>query len=655
MADRIRLLPEKVANQIAAGEVVVRPSSVVKEMMENTIDAGATEVVVNYRDGGFELIQICDNGCGMSPNDARMAFDRHATSKISTVNDIYSLRTFGFRGEALASIGAVAKVELQTKQEGEEIGTLTQVHGGEFLSQNAVVCQTGSQFKVRELFFNIPVRRKFASKITTSSNQIKAEFKRVALCYPNIQFELYCNDAPLYSLPPKSLAGRIVDVVGRNMKQNLLDVSADTSIVKIKGFIGRPGGATKKNTDQYLFVNGRFFRSPYFTKAIMKGYEKLIHEGLNPSFFLFLEVEPDNVDVNVHPQKTEVKFADEDSIWQIINAAIRESLAKSGAVSLMEFDDVMPIEIPAATKGVTYAEPKSSSQQGYNPFREDYIDTKTTMPMDDFAGFDLPSGDDVYTPPPMSRTTTSGGRLKDSGYEAIEAFELESEMIPSGGFDQASNYSNSTFDIIESQSQPTQMAFEHIESRREVVEFKNAMHIGGGYISAILGMELVVVDARRAKERLLFDHYMSMLTSGSAVSQQLLFPQRLELSVSEYETMEQNMTDFALLGFDIDYCGEGVIEVKGVPADESNDSIDTLIYELIKLCSSPLNMEDQRRERLAVTMACSSSRGAYRQLNQSEVTEIVEQLALSSNFSHSPSGKDIFCKITTEDIKNRLG
>ncbi len=639
MLDRIKLLPEKVANQIAAGEVVIRPSSVVKEMMENTIDAGATEVVVNYREGGYDLIQIVDNGCGMSPNDARMAFDRHATSKISSVNDIYSLRTFGFRGEALASIGAVARVELHTKREEESIGTITEVHGGDFISQTTAMCPTGSKFMVRDLFYNIPVRRKFASKLTVSSNQIKAEFKRVALCYPHIRFELYGNDAPLYSLAPATLAGRIVDVVGRNIKQNLLEISADTSIVKIKGYIGRPSGATKKSAEQYLFVNGRFFRSPSFTKAIMKGYEKLIPEGANPSFFLFLEVEPDNVDVNVHPQKTEVKFADEDSIWQIINAATREALAISGAVPMMEFDDIMPLEIPVAQKGVAYSVPKSSSQSGYNPFREDYIDTSNSTPMEDFTGFDVPYKEDLTTKPTASQPS---GRLRDSGFEAVEVFQSRAFAA------------DSSFEIIESAVQPVQMEFETIASRNEPITFKLLTTISGGYIVATIGLELAIVDSKRAKERVLFDYYIKTITNGSAVSQQLLFSQRLILSINEYELMEQNATEFAILGFDIDYCGEGVIEVRGVPADESTEQIDTLIYDILKLFSSPIDIEEHRKEQLAETMARSGSKSMGKFITPQEAEELLSQLASTSNVSYSPSGKDIFWRVSTTDIKNRL-
>ena len=405
MADKIRLLPEVVANQIAAGEVVNRPASVVKEMMENAIDAGARTVKVNFRDGGKDLIQIVDDGSGMSPIDARMAFDRHATSKITSVEDIYALNTFGFRGEALASIAAVAQVELRTRQEGDEVGTQTEINGGQFAGQTPVMCPVGAQFFVRNLFYNVPARRRFLDKSTASAAQIKAEFQRVALCNPHIAFELYANDAPVYTLCATSLAGRIVDVVGRHIKQNLLEVDADTSIARIGGYIGRPAAAKRRNGEQYLFVNGRYFKSSYLTSAIMKAYEKLIPESSSPSYFLYLTIDPSRIDVNVHPQKTEVKFADEEAVWQIINAAVRETLAKTGAVPLMDFDRDGIVEIPALSKGAVYSEPRAMSNGDYNPFREEYIDPTAPDPNVDFTGFDVPYDDRGQT---LSDTAGTG-------------------------------------------------------------------------------------------------------------------------------------------------------------------------------------------------------------------------------------------------------
>lgn len=421
MADKIRLLPEVVANQIAAGEVVNRPASVVKEMMENAIDAGARTVKVNFRDGGKELIQIVDDGCGMSAIDARMAFDRHATSKIRSAEDIYALRTFGFRGEALASIAAVAQVELRTRQAEDELGTEVEIHGGVVVAQRAVACPAGSQFFVRNLFYNVPARRRFLEKSTTSAKQIKTEFQRVALCYPEVAFELYANDAPLYRLAASSLAGRIVDLVGRSIKQNLLDVDASTSIASLRGFIGRPSAARQRNAEQYLFVNGRYFRSPYLASAILRAYEKLIPQSAQPSWFLFFTIDPSRIDVNIHPQKTEVKFADEEAVWQILNAAVRETLAKSGTVPMMDFDSDRNVDIPVLQRGAVYEEPRAVTNEDYNPFRDSYIDPSAPDPNRDFRGFDVPYRDAVAQLSDVAGAAAGPAAAPGAGFEEIRS------------------------------------------------------------------------------------------------------------------------------------------------------------------------------------------------------------------------------------------
>ena len=384
MENKIRLLPEIVANQIAAGEVVDNPSSVVKEMMENAIDAGAKSVTVNFRNAGLELIQIIDDGCGMSPMDARMAFDRHATSKIKSFEDVYRLQTFGFRGEALASIAAVAQVELRTRQAEDEVGTVTIVNGGEFVSQTPTMCPVGSQFFVRNLFYTAPARRKFNGDRSRMVTDIKKEFRRVALCNPQVRCELMSNDMPIITLSAGTLSERIIDVVGRHIKTNLLEVDVDTTIVKVKGYVGRPSAAKQKNAEQYLFVNGRYFRSPQLYRSIMRAYEKLIPENCSPSYFLYLTVDPERVDVNVSPHKTEVKFADSEDVNQIVTAAVRSTLAKSGSLGMMEFEKP-EVEIPVLESGHTfYSEPAVASIEGYNPFSEGYADATELNEKDSF-------------------------------------------------------------------------------------------------------------------------------------------------------------------------------------------------------------------------------------------------------------------------------
>ena len=781
MADRIKLLPEVVANQIAAGEVVNRPSSVVKEMMENAVDAGASSVKVNFRDGGKELIQIVDDGCGMSPVDARLAFDRHATSKIQSVDDIYALRTFGFRGEALASIAAVAEVELRSRQEGDEYGTKTEINGGEFVGQSPVMCPVGSQFFVRNLFYNVPARRRFLDRSTTSASHIKTEFRRVALCYPEIAFELYANDAPVYALTAGTLANRIVEVVGRHIKHNLLEVGAETSIASITGYIGRPAAAKRRNSEQYLFVNGRYFKSPYLVSAILKAYEKLMPANTQPSFFLYLTIDASRVDVNVHPQKTEVKFSDEEAVWQIVNAAVRETLAKTGAVPMMDFDEEKMVDIPVLSKGGVYTEPRAMNNSSYNPFDEGFVGGGAFNPTESFTGFDLPSstvnsasssGEEFEDLPsegvksefgisnadfglsPHEQQTMEDGMVEDRSYklpvaeddvegEMSEDFEevgsqmggsaedvfeeVQSEMggveiphagagdasqfedYPSGGgrgvgggstLGDSSNFGGGAgfggasegrtsaqaakltekmmanlpdeFEDFESDDGFTEIASGEEESVLQFVasemeaqvqqldmglkpEFSHAIPLAGGCVAALLGGRLVVVDGRRAKERILYEEYLKMLGHGSSVSQQLLFPERLVLSNDEYALLEEHAVDFAALGFDLDFQGEGAIELKGTPAEMPADAVDQLLFELLQAFAMPVDLEQMRKERIAAAMARQGAKSLPRKLQREEAAAMLRQLAEVDNFSFSPSGKAVLAEITAEDIRMKLG
>ncbi|MCM1301174.1 MAG: DNA mismatch repair endonuclease MutL [Bacteroides cellulosilyticus] len=644
MADRIRLLPEVVANQIAAGEVVNRPASVVKEMMENAIDAGAGRVQVNFRDGGKDLIQIVDDGCGMSPIDARMAFDRHATSKISAVDDIYALSTFGFRGEALASIAAVSQVELRTRQQGDEVGTCTEINGGQFVAQTPVMCPVGAQFFVRNLFYNVPARRRFLDKSSASASQIRAEFQRVALCYPQIAFELYADDASVYTLPATSLAGRIVDVVGRHVKQNLLEVGADTSIARLEGFIGRPAAAKRRNTEQFLFVNGRYFKSQYLTGAVLKAYEKLIPENCTPSYFLYLSIDPGRIDVNVHPQKTEVRFADEEAVWQIVNAAVRETLAKTGAVPLMDFDREGEVEIPVFERGAVYAEPRAMSNEAYNPFRDEYIDLSAADPGADFSGFDAPYRGDTPALSDASGVGLGSAQGASGSWSAGSGEQFE-EFVSGGGT------LESGFDFIPSESDAAQQTL----PMEECAEFADPVPLAGGYIAATLGGRLVVVDVRRARERIFYEEYLRMLSNGSAVCQQLLFPERLVLSGDEYALLEENAVEFAALGFDIDFAGDGAIDVKGAPADLPAEGIDRMLYDLLQAFSTPVSLGDVRREKIAAAMALGVARGSVPMLSHEEAAALLVRLAGTGNISFSPSGKAVLAEISPEDIRARLG
>ena len=612
MADKIRLLPESVANQIAAGEVVNRPASVVKEMMENAVDAGATLVTVNFRDGGKELIQIKDDGCGMSPADARLAFDRHATSKITTVDDIYRLHTFGFRGEALASIAAVAQVELQSKPADAEIGTRICINGSTFQNQSPIACAAGSQFFVRNLFYNVPARRRFLDKSTTEANHILTEFQRVALCHPEVAFQLYRDDTLICNLTPSPLLQRIIGVIGKSLSGKLLEVSANTSIVRLSGFVGRPNSAKQRNREQFLFVNGRYFKSPFFHKAVVQAYEKLIPANVQPSYFLYLEIEPESIDVNVHPQKTEVKFSDQAAIWQIIHAAVRETLAKTGAVPLMDFDAEDRVDIPVLDNRVIYHEPSSVRKVDYNPFVE--------------HASDRPVG--------KNRFSESSNSVNDQE----ESFPMRNEM--------------SLVDYI-SEEEPARQA--RIDEFDDTESFSRILPLSGGYAATTREGGVVIVDLRRARESILYERYLRMIAGGESVTQQLLFPERMALSIDDYTLLEEHLTTFSAAGFDIRTVDEQTIEITGIPAEIGNEGIDEVIYELLDAVRDDTTApEELRRERLAATLARAGASAPHTHLSESEIRTLLAELASNERRCYTPSGRPVLLEISENEIRNRL-
>ncbi len=674
MENKIRLLPEIVANQIAAGEVVDNPASAIKEMMENSIDAGASSVTVNFRNAGLELIQIVDNGCGMSPMDARMAFDRHATSKIETFEDVYRLQTFGFRGEALASIAAVAQVELRTRQAEDEIGTVTIVNGGEFISQTPTMCPVGSQFFVRNLFYTAPARRKFNSDRTKMVNAIKRVFRQVALCNPQIRFCLMSNDMPILSLEAGSLLERIIGVVGRHIKSNLLEVDVDTTIVKVQGYVGRPSAAKQKNTEQYLFVNGRYFNSPRIYRAIMKAYEKLIPEKDSPSYFLYLTIDPERVDVNVSPHKTEVHFADAEEVNQIVTAAVRSTLAKSGSVAMMDFENSVAIDIPVlGSAPAPVAEPRSTSLTDYNPFREDYI-TADEVGADVKGAFDDPFEmvQRSATPTTSSRREPRGDSLRDVSWQEIVSgsdFSIESTPVVLPQLQDDTTPSAEYEEIVSSISAPSAIEIESGEgdstlefipsSMQTQIEyasalaFNEAIPLAGGYAIARSEGRAMIVDMRRVKERLLYDDYIAMLGAGSMASQKLLFPERLTLAEHDYELLAEHEVEFAALGFDVQLEGEGEVMLHGVPSSVVGEQADTLLYDLLHEVELSGEAKERMRSDMARVMAVRGSR-LQRNLTSEQVMDMLSRLSACENYSFSPSGKPIMTELTVEDIKSKL-
>ena len=667
-----------------------------KELSLNILDIAQNSVTARSTLIGIDLVEtndtlkitVSDDGCGMSPMDARMAFDRHATSKIETFEDVYRLQTFGFRGEALASIAAVAQVELRTRQADDEIGTVTIVNGGEFISQTPTMCPVGSQFLVRNLFYTAPARRKFNSDRTKMVNAIKRVFRQVALCNPQIRFELLSNDMPIITLPAGSLQERIIGVVGRHIKSNLLEVDVDTTIVKVQGYVGRPAAAKQRNAEQYLFVNGRYFNSQRIYRAIMKAYEKLIPDKEYPSYFLYLTIDPERVDVNVSPHKTDVHFADAEEVNQIVTAAVRSTLAKSGSVAMMDFDNSVAIDIPVLGSAPTaiYAEPRSTSQSDYNPFREDYVgavepSVEIEAAFDD--PFELAQRSRVQTPTPSPKGPTNS--LHDVAWQDMAAVsdfaltavpqtppqnevvlewssevemddcrEIESsisvpevEMEFQTEIEQETDTEHSTLEFVPTVVQ-SQIEYE------QTLSFSGVMPLAGGYAIAMSGAQAMIVDLRRAKERVLYDSYIKQLGVGSMASQKLLFPERLTLDEGDYQLLAEHEVEFVALGFELSLLSDGVVELTAIPSSITGEQADTLLYELLQEIASQGNATERMRSDMARVMAVRGSRLSEQGLKSDEAMAMLQALAKCENYSFTPSGRSIMAPLTTEELKSKL-
>ena len=500
MSDIIKLLPDSVANQIAAGEVIQRPASVIKELVENAIDAGATIVKIILKDAGRTLIQVVDNGCGMSPTDARLAFERHSTSKISQASDLFSLHTMGFRGEALASICAISQVELRTMRKDDNIGTRIVISGSTVESQEPDVCTPGSNMMVKNLFFNVPARRKFLKSDHVEMSNILREFERLALVNPNVEFLLVHNDTTVHQLMKCSFKQRIIDLFGKALDKQLVPVETDTSLVRISGFVSRPENARKRGALQYLMVNGRNMRHPYFHKAVMDAYEQLIPAGEQISYFIYFEVDPANIDVNIHPTKTEIKFENEQAIWQILSAAVKESLGKFSAIPTIDFDTEDMPDIPAFEQARPIEPPKVHYNTDFNPFKTSSASSyggggNYSRPKVEWEG--LYSGlekasrmNEPMEEEPFVEDTVTGTAPREE--ERVPYFQ---ETVPSGA--SASFYGNEAT----------------VEKGAQHFQFK------GRFILTSVKSGLMLIDQHRAHVRVLFDRYMSQIRQKQGVSQ----------------------------------------------------------------------------------------------------------------------------------------
>ncbi len=630
MSDIIRLLPDSVANQIAAGEVIQRPASVIKELVENSIDAGAKHIDIAVTDAGKTMIQVVDDGKGMSPTDARMAFERHATSKIKEAVDLFALRTMGFRGEALASIAAVAQVELRTCAEGSELGTKIHIAASQVESQEATACPVGCNFMVKNLFYNVPARRKFLKSNQTELSNILTEVERIALVNPTVSFRVHHNDTELLNLTASALKQRIVAVCGKKMNQDLLSVNVETGMLHLHGYVGRKESARKKGAKQFFFVNGRYMKHPYFHKAVMECYEHLIVAGEQVPYFLYFEVDPNNIDVNIHPTKTEIKFENEQAIWQIISAAVREALGKFQAAPSIDFDTEGRPDIPFLDHSATASEyipmPTTSYDPAYNPFdtpsSSSYAYTSKKTDWQPF--FDGLDRKDAFPEDDMPDTTNEFG-VSDITY------------------DEVTKQSGSLY--ADSETAPTcKGAGQHF-------------HHKNTYILTSVKSGLMVIDQHRAHVLILFNEYLERLNNKEEMaSQRLLFPELIHFSPSELPVVEESMADLQALGFEISDLGNGTFSVNAVPAGAEKFNPETLLGEMIRsVAEKGTQIGDELKEILALSLAKSTAIATGQSLSREEVDMLVERLFALPTPNYTPDGKTVVTLLSDHDLGKFFG
>ena len=618
MSDVIRLLPDSVANQIAAGEVIQRPASVIKELVENAVDAGAKHIEVQVVDAGKTSIQVIDDGKGMSETDARLAFERHATSKIREASDLFALHTMGFRGEALASIAAVAQVELRTRLEGEELGTSLCISGSKVETQETISCPQGCNFNVKNLFFNVPARRKFLKSNQTELNNILTEFERIALVNPEISFSLHHNGTEMMNLPAIQLKQRIMGIFGKKINQELLPLEVDTTMVRVSGFVGRPDSSRKKGARQFFFVNGRYMRHPYFHKAVMDAYERLIPTGEQVSYFIYFDIDPSHIDVNIHPTKTEIKFENEQAIWQILTAVIKETLGKFNAVPSIDFDAEGMPDIPAfeSSPYSMVQAPKLDYDPNYNPFNT------------------------------SSGSSGSYTRQKVDGWE-----ELYGDYEPSM---QAVAYPDESVFVEEGLGEPEMAPSLYASTEMQQAVESSSLHYQykGRYILTSVKSGLMIIDQQRAHIRVLFDRYLTQIENRKGASQGMLFPDIVQFAVSEIPVLESIMEDLSYLGFELTDLGGGSYAINGIPSGiEGLNPVDLVQNMVHAAIEKGCRVKSEVQEMLALSLAKAASIVPGQVLSNEEMNQLVDELLTSAAPNYTPDGKTVLAMMGEDELE----
>ena len=596
MPDIIQLLPDHVANQIAAGEVVQRPASVVKEHMENSIDAEADNITLLIKDAGKTLIQVIDNGKGMSETDARLSFERHSTSKIKQATDLFAIQTKGFRGEALASIAAIAHVELKTKLPGETLGTHLKIEGSEVVSQGLVACEPGTSIAVKNLFFNIPARRNFLKSASVETRHIINEFQRIALAHPEINFSLYHNDNQIYKLNAQGLRKRIVAIFGKKIDESLVPINEATETLKITGYVGKPDVAKKKRGEQFFFVNKRFIKNAYLNHAVLNAFEELLNKGYHPSYFLYLEVPPETIDINIHPTKTEIKFEDEQTLYAILRASVKHSLGQYNVAPVLDFDRDASMDIPYEYKDRKAPKPGIKVNPDFNPFKNE------------------------------NKGSRSDGEHWESLYTGIniENIEVETEA------------ESSLFTTEKSSAKTYQ--------------------VHGKYIVSSIKSGIVYIHQNLAHQRILYEEFLENITVREAASQQMLFPLEISFSKADVVAIRDIQNDLESIGFMFGQFSDSSIVVKGIPVTISESQIQPIVEQLLEdvqteLPENSFSQVDIMAKSLAKSLAIKTGE----KLDHKEQEEIVNKLFECKQPDVSPFGKTTFITLNIKDIDKEFG
>jgi DNA mismatch repair protein MutL len=622
MSSIIQLLPDHVANQIAAGEVVQRPASVVKELLENAVDAKATDIKLIIKGAGKALVQVIDNGKGMSVTDARLCFERHATSKIRLAEDLFSLDTKGFRGEALASIAAIAHVEMKTKQDQDELGTQIVIEGSKFMSQEVAVLPNGTSFSVKNLFFNIPARRNFLKSDTVEYRHIIDEFQRVALAHPNIYFTFYHNGSEMFNLPATSLRQRIVNVFSGKTNEKLVPVQEETDIISIQGFVGKPEFAKKSRGEQFFFVNDRFIKSGYLHHAVMAAYDGVLKDGAQPSYFLYLNVPPNTIDINIHPTKTEIKFDDEHALYAILRASIKHSLGQFNVAPILDFDRDANLDTPYSYKNLEGATPTIQVDRSFNPFSDDKV----------------------------NKHYSSSSSSSSSGYRKPEpTASWESLYV---GLKQESDFISSSSEISFESEEVTGSLFNDEEVEQNV---NNAYQIHKKYIVSPIKSGMVIVDQQRAHQRVLYEQFLINMTVQQASSQQLLFPLDLYFSSVEMDLIKELKLSLINTGFIFEDTTDEHAVISGIPVNITESEVSLVLEQLLSDLQDGIPESSfSQNDTIAKSMAKSLAVKTGTSLTVKEQENLVNGLFACKDPNVSPFQKPTFITLRVEDIDKKF-